>query len=230
MHTIAIVDDDPITRETLKSYFQDEGFNTLTARDAEQFAVLLQRHRIDLVLLDIRLPGKDGLTVTRELRAQSDVGIILITSRDDHYDRLIGLELGADDYVAKPFEPRELLARSRSLLRRVHRPVGAPPPVMRFQGWELHADKRRLLSPAGEHVRLTTSEFDLLAALAANAGRVLGREELLDMTMRGDETPFDRVVDRTVRRLRRLIEADPADPAIIVTVHGAGYMFAATLE
>lgn len=230
MHTIAIVDDDPITRETLKSYFQDEGFNILTARDAEQFAVLLQRHRIDLVLLDIRLPGKDGLTVTRELRTQSDVGVILITSRGDQDDRLIGLELGADDYVAKPFEPRELLARSRALLRRVRRPVGARPPVMRFQGWELHSDKRRLLSPSGEHVKLTTSEFDLLAALASNAGRVLGREELLDLTARGDDMPFDRVVDRTVRRLRRLIEANPANPAIIVTVHGAGYMFAAAME
>lgn len=232
MHTIAVVDDDAITRETLKSYLEGEGYRVVLARDAEQLFTALSRGRIDLLLLDIRLPGKDGLSVTRELRASSDIGIILITGRADRLDRLIGLELGADDYIAKPFEPREILARTRSLLRRVARP-GRPSAVGRIKrsdGWELHLDKRRLLDPAGREIRLTSAEFEMLAAFMGNPGRVLSRDDLLDMTLRGDTIPYDRSVDRLVRRLRRLIEPDPAEPTRIVTVHGMGYMFQGTVE
>lgn len=236
MPTIAIVDDDPITRESLRSYFEDEGFDILSAPDAERFQTLHRRQRIDLVFLDIRLPGKDGLTLTRELRAASEMGIILITGRDDHMERLIGLELGADDHIAKPFEPRELLARARALLRRIAPPPSSAqssadiPANARFEGWEVMFDKRRLVDPSGETVRLTTAEFDLLSALVINAGRVMSREELLELMARGDDTPFDRAVDRTVRRLRLILEPDPATPRLIATVHGVGYVFQGALE
>lgn len=236
MHTIAVVDDDPITRETLKSYLEGEGYRVALARDGDQLSALLARGRVDLLLLDIRLPGKDGLMVTRELRASSNIGIILITGRSDRMDRIIGLELGADDYITKPFEPREILARTRSLLRRVARPgqsaatAPASGRVKRFDGWEVHLDKRRLRDPAGEDVRLTSAEFDLMAAFVENPGRVLSRDDLLDLTLRGDNVPYDRSIDRLVRRLRRVVEPDPADPTRIVTVHGMGYLFQAVVE
>ncbi|MGQ9371935.1 response regulator [Azospirillum sp. ST 5-10] len=228
-HTIAIVDDDAVTRDTLGAYFGQEGFTVLPARDADGLSAILARHGVDLVLLDIRLPGKDGLTITRELRATSDVGIILITGRTDRVDRIIGLELGADDYITKPFEPREILARSRSLLRRMAQAAPLPAAnVHRFDGWELRLDTRRLTAPDGTEVRLTTAEFDLLAAFVVNAGRVLSRDALLDLT-RHRADPFDRSVDRLVLRLRRILEPDPAKPRHIVTVHGSGYVFASAV-
>ena len=231
MHTIAVVDDDPITRETLKAYLEGEGYRVMLARDGDQLSALLARGRIDLLLLDIRLPGKDGLAVTRELRATSNIGIILITGRSDRMDRLIGLELGADDYITKPFEPREILARTRSLLRRIAKPIRpAGGRVKRFDGWELHLDKRRLRDPHGEDARLTSAEFELLAAFVENPGRVLSRDDLLDLTLRGDSVPYDRSIDRLVRRLRRVVEPDPADPSRIVPVHGMGYMFQAAVD
>lgn len=231
MHTIAVVDDDPITRETLKAYLEGEGYRVMLARDGDQLSALLARGRVDLLLLDIRLPGKDGLAVTRELRATSSIGIILITGRSDRMDRLIGLELGADDYITKPFEPREILARTRSLLRRIAKPARpAGGRVKRFDGWELHLDKRRLRGPDGEDARLTSAEFELLAAFVENPGRVLSRDDLLDLTLRGDSVPYDRSIDRLVRRLRRVVEPDPADPTRIVTVHGMGYMFQAAVD
>jgi len=231
MNTIAVVDDDPITRETLKAYLEGEGYRVMLARDGDQLSALLARGRVDLLLLDIRLPGKDGLAVTRELRATSNIGIILITGRSDRMDRLIGLELGADDYITKPFEPREILARTRSLLRRIVKPSRPPGGrVKRFDGWELHLDKRRLRGPDGEDARLTSAEFELLAAFVENPGRVLSRDDLLDLTLRGDSVPYDRSIDRLVRRLRRVVEHDPADPTRIVTVHGMGYMFQAAVD
>jgi two-component system torCAD operon response regulator TorR len=226
INTIAVVDDDPITRETLRAYFEDEGFNVLQARNADELDVLLARHPVELILLDIRLPGRDGMAVTRELRANSDVGIILITGRSDQMDRIIGLELGADDYITKPFEPREILARSRSLLRRVNqRQAEGGKRDRHFGGWTLHPGKRRLTDPEGRDVRLTGAEFDLLAAFLDNPGRVLSRDTLLDLTPRRKGDPFDRSVDSLVGRLRRVLETDAKDPRIIVTVHGSGYIF-----
>lgn len=235
MPTIAIVDDDPITRESLRAYFEDEGFEVLLAPDAERFMNMRRRRRIDLVFLDIRLPGKDGLTLTRELRAESEVGIVLITGRDDHMERLIGLELGADEHITKPFEPRELLARARALLRRIAPSPSTPAPAeiptnARFEGWAVMFDKRRLIDPSGGTVRLTTAEFDLLGALVINAGRVMSRDELLELMARGDDTPFDRAVDRTVRRLRQILEPDPSAPRMIATVHGVGYVFQGRMD
>ncbi|PWC52697.1 response regulator [Azospirillum sp. TSO22-1] len=231
MHTVVVVDDDAITRETLKTYLEAEGYRVLLARDAEQLASILARTRADLLLLDIRLPGKDGLTITRELRAASNVGIILITGRGDRMDRLIGLELGADDYIEKPVELREVLARTRSILSRVGRSVKpSPRRSRRFAGWELQVDKRRLLDPDGGEARLTSAEFELLAAFVENAGRVLTRDDLLDLTLRGDHVPYDRSIDRLVRRLRRVLGDDPDEPRFIVTMHGVGYAFQAAVE
>jgi two-component system torCAD operon response regulator TorR len=229
--TIVIVDDDPVTRETLKAYFEDEGYAVLQARSGEELSIAMARHRISLVLLDIHLPGKDGLSITRDLRANSDVPIILITGRSDRLDRIIGLELGADDYIVKPFEPREILARYRSLLRRIES-QSAPSEEREksFDGWQFHLGKRRLRDPSGADVRLTSAEFDLLAAFVCNPGRVLTRDRLLDLTPRRNADPFDRSIDSLVRRLRQIIEPDPKEPHIIITVHGCGYMFASEVS
>lgn len=227
-NTIVIVDDDAVTRETLKAYFEDEGYSVLQARHADELSIALGRHRVSLILLDIRLPGKDGLTITRELRAKSDVPIILITGRADRLDRIIGLELGADDYILKPFEPREILARFRSLLRRINSQLAQPEEREKyFDGWQFHLGKRRLHDRNGTDVRLTSAEFDLLAAFVCNPGRALTRDRLLDLTPRRSVDPFDRSVDSLVRRLRQIIEENPKEPRIIITVHGTGYMFAA---
>jgi two-component system torCAD operon response regulator TorR len=226
-NTIVIVDDDAVTRETLKAYFEDEGYSVLQARNADELSIALARHRVSLVLLDIRLPGKDGLTITRELRAKSDVPIILITGRSDRLDRIVGLELGADDYILKPFEPREILARFRSLLRRINSQMTQPEEREKtFDGWQFHLGKRRLRDHDGADVRLTSAEFDLLAAFVCNPGQVLTRDRLLDLTPRRNADPFDRSIDSLVRRLRQIIEEDPKEPKIIITVHGTGYMFA----
>ncbi len=225
--TIAITDDDAVTRETLKSYLMDEGFSVRLAKSAEELKQLLASETIDLVLLDIRLPRQDGLTLTRELRAVSEIGIILVSSRGEKLDRIIGLEMGADDYIAKPFEPREILARVRNLLRRLQAP-GSPRDDRRrcFAGWTLYLDRMRLTDPQDQPVRLTGAEFELLSTFVCNAGRVMNRDYLLTATTRRKSDATDRTIDSLVRRLRRLIEPDPADPRFIITVHGTGYLFA----
>ncbi|MDR3440081.1 response regulator [Telmatospirillum sp.] len=224
--TIVIVDDDAITRETLKAYFEDEGYSVLQARNGDELAIILARHKISLVLLDIHLPGKDGLTITREIRAESNIPIVLITGRSDQLDRIIGLEMGADDYIVKPFEPREILARFRSLQRRHNSRQGmAEQREKRFGPWSFHLGKRRLWHDDGREIRLTSAEFDLLAAFVGNPGWVLTRDKLLDLTPHHKGDPFDRSIDSLVRRLRRVLEADPANPHYITTVHGSGYMF-----
>lgn len=225
--TVAIVDDDPVTRETLRICFEGEGYTVHTARNADELDVLLAVHSIDLILLDIRLPGRDGLSVTRDLRPRSEVGIILITSRADRLDRIIGLEMGADDHIAKPFEPREVLARARNLLRRIRGlPVRAEEKVRRFGRWSLYLDRRRLVDETGTDCRLTSAEYELLALFVCNPGRVLGRDYLLDATTRRKSASTDRTIDTLVRRLRLLIEEQPNSPRHIVTVHGSGYIFA----
>jgi DNA-binding response OmpR family regulator len=223
---IVVVDDDPVTRETLAAYFGDEGFAVSQAADAGELAKVTARRRADLLLLDIRLPGKDGLTLTRELRAESDVGIILITSRNDKVDRILGLELGADDYVTKPFDERELLPRVRNLLRRVEaarRSEGER--VYRFGEWTLDLGKRQLVGAQRGEVRLTTGEFNLLSTFVLNTGRTMTRDRLLSERHGPRGEPFDRTVDTLVRRLRRKIETDPDMPRLFVTVHGTGYVF-----
>ncbi|WP_431858526.1 response regulator [Azospirillum sp.] len=227
MATLAIVDDDAVTRETLNAYLSEEGFDVLQAGSAEDLKALLETRRIDLLLLDIRLPRQDGLTLTRELRAASDIGIILVSSRGDKLDRIIGLEMGADDYIAKPFEPREVLARVRNLLRRLDAPAqGREDRRRSFEGWTLYIDRMQLVDPTGAAVRLTGAEFELLSTFVSNAGRVLSRDYLLTVTTRRKTEASDRTIDSLVRRLRQVVEADPKAPRLIITVHGSGYLFA----
>ena len=224
---LAVVDDEPVARESLAAYLEREGFRISTAEDAQGLRWILDREKVDLVLLDIRLPGEDGLSIMRELRACSDLPVIFVTGRSDEIDRVIGLELGADDYVTKPFSPRELLARVRTVLRRTA--DGARPErsnlVRRFAGWTFDLSQRTLLSAEGQDVRLTRGEFELLAALVRHPGQVLSRDALLDEISHRDGAPNDRTVDVLIARLRRKIEADPATPHLIVTEHGVGYRF-----
>jgi len=225
---IAIVDDEPLIQATLVSYFENAGFQVRAADTADGLRRLMAREKIDFVLLDIRLPDGDGLSLMRDIRAESDVPVILVTGRTEEADRIIGLELGADDYVTKPFSPREVLARVNTVLRRTRmsRDEGAGRRLRRFAGWCLDLDEHRLTSPAGEPVRLTAAEFELLAALVRHPGRILSRNDLLDVMSSREWDPNDRTVDVLVGRLRRKIEADPGRPQMIVTEYGLGYVFA----
>src|SRR5262245_60401589 len=189
---------------------------------------------VDLVILDLMLPGEDGLTLARALRSESGIGIIILTGRGETVDRIIGLEMGADDYLPKPFHLRELLARVKSVLRRVQSRTGDGPQQSRsrarFAGWNLDLSSRELLSPSGDEVRLTTGEFDLLAAFVNNANQVLTRDRLLDLARNREAGPFDRTIDVQVGRLRRKLEDDPQNPTLIKTVRGSGYIFTPPVE
>jgi len=187
---------------------------------------------IDLVILDLMLPGEDGLSLCRDLRTRSQIPVIMLTIMGEETDRIVGLEMGADDYIPKPFNPRELLARIKAVLRRTRHgtttsgdPAAGHTGVLGFAGWKLDLTRRHLFSPAGLVVDLTSGEFDLLVAFAEHPRRVLSRDQLLDLTHGRCETPFDRSIDMQVSRLRRKIEADPKQPELIKTVRGGGYMF-----
>ncbi len=222
---IVVVEDDAVTRTKLAGYAESAGHRVSEAEDGDGMWRILERDAADLILLDINLPREDGLDLTRKLRAQSRVGIILVTVRNDDVDRILGLEIGADDYITKPFNPRELLARMKCVLRRAGDGVREPASVRRFAGWEFSAPARKLVSPAGESVQLTRAEHELLAALVDHPGQVLSRERLLALITHRSWDPGDRTIDVLVRRLRRKIEEDPGNPELIVTVHGEGYVF-----
>ncbi|MEW5727886.1 MAG: response regulator [Pseudomonadota bacterium] len=227
---VLIVEDEPVTRAKLAAHLVGEGFQVSEAADARDMRTIVSKTVPDVVLLDINLPDESGLILARDLRAKSSVGIILVTARQDETDRIVGLELGADDYITKPFNPRELAVRVRNLIRRVAPTMAAERSatgVFTFGGWRLDCDARQLTSPDGEAVRLTRGEFDVLAALARNAGRALTRDQLLDLTQHDGDAVIDRTIDVLIGRLRRKIEADPKRPAIIMTVHGIGYRLVA---
>jgi len=229
---LVVVDDEPVARESLAAYLEREGFRVTMSKDIRGLRGVLDREKVDLVLLDIRLPGEDGLSFLRELRSRSDLPVIMVTGRGEEIDRVLGLELGADDYVTKPFGPRELLARIRTLLRRTSEPgrPGNNNRAWRFAGWTLDLATRCLTATSGEDVRLTRGEFDLLAALVRRPGQVLSRDALLDESSHRDGPPNDRTIDVLIARLRRKIEVDPADPRLIITEHGMGYRFAAPVH
>jgi len=230
---ILVVDDQQEICELVREYLTDEGFLVSTANDGAGLREAIARDSIDLVILDLVLRGEDGLQLARELRRQSDVGIIMLTGRGETVDRIIGLEMGADDYLSKPFHLRELLARVRSVLRRGTTRgdrAAAPRVRVRFAGWVLDLASRELLSPAGAEVRLTTGEFELLVAFVSNAGQVLSRDRLLDLSRHREAGPFDRTIDVQVGRLRRKLEDDPKTPAMIKTVRGGGYIFTPAVE
>jgi DNA-binding response OmpR family regulator len=229
---VLVVDDDPRIRTMLKRYLTDEGFAVSEAADGAAMRAFLDRQAVDLVLLDLVLPGEDGLSLARHIRQHSQVPIIMLTGRGDVIDRVVGLETGADDYLAKPFHLREVLARIRTVMRRgapraAPAPAGPVPDVVTFPGWCLDLTKRELIRAGGAGVPLTTGEFDLLAVLVRHPNRVLSREQLIEMVKGRDWAAYDRAVDTQIGRLRKKIEADPGRPALIKTVRGAGYIFAA---
>ncbi|HKW54122.1 MAG TPA: response regulator [Stellaceae bacterium] len=232
---ILVVDDQKEICEVVQQYLSSEGYRVSVANDGGGMRRVMDGAEVDLVILDLMLPGEDGLTLARQLREESTVGIIILTGRGETVDRIIGLEMGADDYLPKPFHLRELLARVKSVLRRAssraqrEKPSGARARA-RFAGWHLDLSTRELVSPDGGEVRLTTGEFDLLAAFVNNANQVLSRDRLLDLARNREAGPFDRTIDVQVGRLRRKLEPDPQKPTMIKTVRGTGYIFTPTVE
>jgi two-component system phosphate regulon response regulator OmpR len=222
---ILVVDDDPALRRLLSDYLGDAGFAVELAADGEQMRRVLARATPDAIVMDLMLPGTDGLALTREVRAASNVPILMLSARGEEIDRVVGLEVGADDYLPKPFSPRELLARLRALLRRAQpAAVVSRADGIEFGPFRLDLAARRLLRDGAE-VELSSAEFDLLKVLAERPGRVLSRDVLLDLLKGYERDPFDRTVDIRVARLRRRIEPDPASPVFIRTVRGEGYLF-----
>ncbi len=228
MRPILIVDDERNIVELVRLYLTKEGFEVVTAGDGEEALAQYERHDPQLVVLDLMLPKLDGWDVCRELRRRGNVPILMLTARDDDVDSIVGLELGADDYVTKPFNPRELMARVKAVLRRMQGPAAIPAasggPVL-FEGWKLDPTSRSLWDPQGREVHLTRAEFDLLVVLASRAGRAQTRDQLLDAIAGRESAPFDRTIDVLIARLRRKIEADPKSPRFILTMPGFGYKF-----
>lgn len=230
MQHILVVDDDDDITTLLTQYLGRFGYATHAARDAISMRAQLAAQAMDLVVLDIMLPGTDGITLARELRARSSLPIILLTARANPYDCVLGLEMGADDYVSKPFEPRELVARIQNVLRRM---AAAAAPVarqtlqdvVRFDGWELHSAQRHLLSPAGTVVPLSNAEFKLLCTFLRMPRRVCSRDQLMEQARGRAMESFERSIDLLVSRLRHKLSDDPRDPALIKTVRGVGYLF-----
>ena len=235
---ILVVDDDREIRDLLGRYLTKQGYRVTTAADGRDMREAMRDRAIDLVVLDIMLPGDDGLSLCREIRSRSPVPVIMLTAKGDDVDRIVGLEMGADDYLAKPFNPRELVARIKAVLRRSGEASGGlaggrreeEGGILRFEGWRLDLERRELTAPDGVLVPLSAGEFGLLAALAARPQRVLSRDQLLDLVRGRDAQPFDRSIDVQVSRLRRKIEADMREPRLIKTVRGGGYMFTPAVE
>jgi len=222
---ILVVDDDERLRSLLVEYLQQAGFRVIDVADGREMQLALQDNSFDLIVLDIMLPDSDGLTLAREIRTGLDCPIIMLSARGEEVDRIVGLEVGADDYLAKPFNPRELLARIRAVLRRGPRsPVNAMPEVFRFGRYCLDP-KAQTLTRDGSTVRLTTGEYRLLLLLNQHPNEVLDRDAILQDLKGYEHNPFDRSVDVQINRLRRKIEADPSNPQYIRTVRGSGYMF-----
>jgi DNA-binding response OmpR family regulator len=230
--SILVVDDDKDVRDTIRDYFEFCGFDVFVAGDGDGMRNILARRPVEIVLMDLNLPGEDGLALTRELRASRPVGVIMLTAAGQTIDRIIGLEMGADDYVPKPFDPRELLARVKSVLRRLReRPKEVPtsdeekPEVVRMGSCTLDLAAHRLYDTSGGEIPLTSMEFDLLQAFARHPDRVLSRERLLELAHNRDGDVFDRSIDLRIARIRKKIEQDATKPQVLKTVRGAGYMF-----
>jgi two-component system OmpR family response regulator len=225
---ILIVDDDRGTRDLLREFLERHGLQVSVARDGEEMQSILKSTTIDLLVLDVMLPGRSGLEICRDIRARSRMPIIMLTAVTETVDRVVGLEMGADDYVPKPFDPRELLARVRAVLRRPPMEGASKrsePRTYRFAGWTLDCARRRLIAPGDVRVELTTAEFNLLQALVRSAQHVLSREQLMDLAGGDGTMSYDRSVDILVSRLRRKMEDDPRAPKLILTVRGGGYQF-----
>ena len=230
---VAVLDDEVDITQLLANYLQMQGFRVSQVHSGRALLALMARDPAALVLLDLGLPGEDGFAIARQLREHWRCGLVIVTGRGDAIDKVVGLEIGADDYVTKPFDLRELLARIKAVLRRIApaepaaataAPAAAARDQLRFLGWTLDVAARRLSSPDGQDVALTTGEFDLLLAFARHAGRVLSRDFLLENTRGREAGPFDRTIDVQVGRLRRKLDDDAAEPKLLKSVRGAGYV------
>ncbi len=228
---ILVVDDHSEIRDLLKRFLEQHGMRVSCARDGREMKKLLEEREFDLLVLDLMLPGEDGLTLCRELRVKSNLPIIMLTAMGEETDRIIGLEMGADDYLAKPFNPRELLARIKAVMRRTQadqQPVAETlSRDLRFDRWLLDINRRELIDEDGVGLSLSTAEFDLLKVFLERPQRVLSRDQLLDLARGREAVAFDRAIDTLVSRLRRKLERDPKNPELIKTIWGGGYLFAA---
>jgi two-component system OmpR family response regulator len=231
---ILVVDDDSAMRQLVAEYLGHNDFRVTGAASGDELLETLRGGVVDLVLLDLRLHGEDGMTLLRQLRTASQIPVIILTGRTEEADRVMGLELGADDYLTKPFSPRELLARIRTVLRRMqvsHEAQGTRVcRAYRIPGWELNLRTRRMTASDGREVALSNGEFNLLAALLATANRVVSRDQLIELSRRYDNEVYDRAIDVQILRLRRKIEGNPAEPQIILTERGMGYRIAVAVE
>jgi len=231
---VLVVEDDRKISHLVARYLEANDCRVSIAADGREMERMLAASRIDLIVLDLMLPGEDGLSLCRRLRTSSQIPIVVLTAKCEDVDRILGLEMGADDYLAKPFNPRELLARIRAVLRRVPLAAeglpGRAARVFSFLGWQLDCAMRVLSNPQGTRIAITGAEFDLLQVMCERHGRVLSRNQLLDLTQGRSPGPFERSVDILVSRLRRKIEADPHHPDIIKTVRSSGYLFTPAVE
>ena len=235
---LLIVDDDERICRLLSNYLEQEGFSVDSANDGTAMWRKLEKDQPDLIILDLMLPGVDGITLARELRTKFDIGIIMLTGKTDLLETVVGLEVGADDYVTKPFDNRELLARIRSVLRRLpDRAILTADDdedhdgrLVKFNGWKMNLDAYELISPAGEIVHLSDHEFRLLAILVRNTRHVLSRDQILQKLSRRDWLPEDRSVDVSIAKLRKVIEENPAQPKLIRTIRSVGYQFTGKVE
>ncbi|ANB53643.1 DNA-binding response regulator [Aeromonas sp. HMWF036] len=228
---ILVVDDHSEIRDLLKRFLEQHGLRVSCARDGKEMKRLLEEREFDLLVLDLMMPGEDGLTLCRELRVKSNLPIIMLTAMGEETDRIIGLEMGADDYLAKPFNPRELLARIKAVMRRTQAETQPATETLtrdlRFDRWLLDVNRRELVDEDGVGLSLSTAEFDLLKVFLERPQRVLSRDQLLDLARGREAVAFDRAIDTLVSRLRRKLERDPKNPELIKTIWGGGYMFSA---
>ena len=230
---ILLVDDEATLREPLAEYLAKQGFRVQQASDASQARSVMNAFNFDIILLDIMMPGEDGLSFCRHVREKTEIPVIFISAKGQELDRIVGLELGADDYITKPFSPRELVARIKVVLRRTNNGNGVKPgsgAIYQFSGWTLKTDQRSLTDNEGVSVPLSSGEYQMLLALLSRAGQVLNRDQLLDITQGREAHAFDRAVDNQISRLRRKIEVDPKNPEIIKTVWGGGYVLAGDVK
>ncbi len=232
---ILIVEDELVTRNTLKSTFEAEGYNVFEATDGNEMNSVLEAHSVHLIIMDINLPGKNGLLLARELRDREQIALMFLTGRDNEVDKILGLEIGADDYITKPFNPRELTIRARNLLNRTVNGQATSEEKgsveeYRFNGWTLDINSRSLVSPNQETYKLPRSEFRAMLHFVENPGQIQTRADLLKKMTGRELKPHDRTVDVTIRRIRKHFESIPETPEIIATIHGEGYRFCGEIE
>ena len=232
-YQILIVEDEDVTRFSLRNLFEAEGYQVFEAVDGETMNVMLMQHAINLVIMDINLPGKNGLSLGRDLAGNKNLGLIFLTGRDSDIDKILGLEIGADDYLTKPFNPRELTIRARNILTRIGQNAiedEAQQTIVKFNNWTLNSNSREMISPTGDILAIPRGEYRALRLLIKNAGLIVTRQQLIKEMTGRDLRNNDRTVDVTIRRLRKHFESNPKTPELINTIHGEGYRFIGAAE